>query len=968
MYRVKNYLVIIIVLLTTLSSRSQKIFFEQLTTAEGLSSDYVNCVFRDSKGYLWIGTDKGVCRYDGNRFLYLNKDNGLTSNFVSNITEDQQKNIWFGTFEGGLCKYDGHTITSFPFDLSEFKNILKIIFNPDGSLFIVSGRAHLFYLENLSSHPEKVTEEECYDIIPIESQKFLFTGTSGLIFQIKRNDKKFQIRTLWKKKTENDFVLCDMYKNRFAVKEGDSLIVYSVSENNIRIDKKYYVPLVNKKTGRGGIMTNENELWIKMERGALYINGDNQSEFFSSENGLGSNYLTGFYEDDEKNIYVSTFGGGVKIWSQLYLQEFAIGGKVNSIFSNDNATYITTTSGIYKYEPGKKITEFKNLHSGDFTNCYQSPDGHFYLGTYNSFLKLPGESALLSLTATSVKKFETSVWTGVSGFLVNDKNKLLVSTYGEGIQEYNSDNTIIDSFSTKNQRIGSGLVEFLKPLKNSFAALSFNSGITLRASDNKTTILSKKDGLLSNSVYSVFQEKENEIWIGTLDGLNLYDGKKILKTFSYKKGFVGSKTLCIFRDSLKRFWVLSDKYLHLLEGDHLRPIRSHPLLYSKNSINRAEYNNKNGMLYLGLTDAFMVVDIKKIVPDSAIHYPLLASVINGDSSLSAKEKFDISSPGKIAFGFTNQHYPLAKGLDIYYMLKGYDDSWKLLDQSLEINYPKLSSGTYELIAKTVNPDYYTSSEVSLAKFEVLPPFWKRSWFILLSLLVLLAIVFFISNRYSKKKYERTIRKMKEQHQLQLERERIARELHDNVGSQLTYLINTIEDEQEMFADKEDAGHLSDFARGAMRELRETIWALDKKEILPEELGSKVQQLLRLYKNNGCEIEMNWQHDNGNQTPLNSLEALNIYRIIQEAVNNAVKYSGASQIKVHGDFNGKDFHVSVIDNGKGFDLQHTEKARLNDSVGQGYGLKNMQKRAEEMNGQLQIKTAPGEGTIIDLVIN
>ncbi|MFI5132937.1 MAG: two-component regulator propeller domain-containing protein [Chitinophagales bacterium] len=956
MFWLKNWIITVMLLLEGICGRPQKIFFEQLTTAEGLPSDYVNCVFRDSKGYLWIGTDKGACRYDGNTFLYLNKDNGLASNFVYCITEDLQNNIWFGTFEGGLCKYDGRSVSAIPLDSSEFKNIFKILFNTDGSLFIVSGREHLFYLKNLSAPPEKVTGYGCYNIFPIESQRFLFSGERGLLHLLEKNNNEFFVRPLWEKRSEGDIILADSYKNRFAVKEGDSLILYVVSGNTIRREKKYFLPSVTKETARGGYITNENELWIKMQNGVLYKNENNDPKFFSNENGLGSNHVTSVYEDDEKNIYITTFGGGVKIWQRLYIQEFKMEGKVNSIFTNDKAAYITTTQGIYKYKPGRKCTEYKNLRSGDITDCYQSPDGRFYLGTYNSFLKLPDESVLSSITKAALKKYEIPLWTGVSGFLSVGQNELLVSTYGEGIDKYNQRNKIIDQMNPDNRRMGSRLVEFLKPLKNSYAALSFNAGITLTTADEKIITLTKKDGLLSNSVYSVFQEKENEIWIGTLDGLNLYDGNRIIKTFSYREGFIGSKTLCIFLDSQQRFWVVSDKYLHLLEGDRLRPIRSHPLLYSKNSINRAEYNKATGILYLGLTDAFMVVDIKKIIPDSIIHAPQLVSVIDGDSTLSWKGKFNIPGPGKITFRFTNQHYPLAKGSDIYYMLKGYDEDWRLLDHSLEVNYPKLSSGKYELLAKTVNPDYYTSEEISLIKFEILPPLWKRNWFIMLSSIFLLGLFFYTGRQISKKRYERKIRQLNEQHKLQLERERIARELHDNVGSQLTYLINKIDDEQELLADKEEAGHLGNFAREAMRELRETIWALDKKEILPEELGNKVQQLLRLYKNKDCEIEMNWQHDNGRQTPLNSLEALNIYRIIQEAINNAVKYSEASEIKISADFTWKNFRVLIEDNGKGFDVQHTEK---------GYGLQNMQKRAEEMNGQLQINTAPGKGTIVDL---
>src|SRR6185369_10171309 len=104
------------------------------------------------------------------------------------ITEDLQHNIWFGTFEGGVCKYDGQKVIPINLDTSEFKSVFKILFNPDGSLFIVSGRQHLFFLESINSSPDKIETIDSYNISPYERGKYVVGGAYGL-YNLSRNGK-----------------------------------------------------------------------------------------------------------------------------------------------------------------------------------------------------------------------------------------------------------------------------------------------------------------------------------------------------------------------------------------------------------------------------------------------------------------------------------------------------------------------------------------------------------------------------------------------------------------------------------------------------------------------------------------------------------------------------------------------------------------------------------------------------------
>ncbi len=941
---------------------AQKVFFEQLTTAEGLPSDYVNVLFEDSKGNLWIGTDKGVCRYNGKEFSYFNKDNGLTSNFVFCITEDMKGNIWFGTFEGGLCKYDGTKITPYLLaDKQEFKNIFQVFFNHDGSFFLLSGLFHLFFLKDEKSLPEKIPGKDVISVSRAGEDRFLVSGANRICLL---EEKKYQLYSteIWHSANSHTTLLSRTNENRFIIQENNKLLLYETREKSPILIKENV--LQNSQPGgyEKTFYSNGREIWMGSYNGLLYINESNVQRFFSFENGLGGKYVNCIYADSKKNIYICTFGGGIRIWPDLYLKEFTVEGKVNFIFPDHKSVYVSSTKGLYILSPSETFNQLKNLRSYNFISIYKSRKDFFYLGTYNSFLKLPDPQLVNYLDIGVKRKYEVLTMVGVSGFQEQNNNRLFVSMYGEGVYVYNDKNIIIDSFTTKNRRIGSNLVEFLKPLKNSLAVLTYNAGLTIIDSNNSSEIISKKDGLLSNSVYSVFQEKENEIWIGTLNGLNLYKAKKIVKTFSYKDGFIGSKVLCIFKDRQMRLWVLSDKWLQIVEGNTLRAIRSHPILLDlKNSINRAEYDTATGNLYLGLTNAFIVIDINRIIVDTLVQLPSLSKVMLNDSIVSrVSTRFSIPPDiNNINFTLTNPSNSITKKSDLWYKLIGYNEEWKLLENATELSYQKLPQGKYELMAKTINPDGYVSQEISLIRFTVLPPFWKKAWFLLLASSALLSFFFYAGKKYSRTKYEKKIKQMEGQHRLQLERERIARELHDNVGSQLTYLINKIEDDYTLLSDKSEADKLSNFARRTMRGLRETIWALDKQEVLPEELENKLYQLLRLYTNSQQQIYLNWQYDKDGKKPMKSSEALNIYRIVQEAMNNAAKYSQATLIEVQVLGTQKDLNILIADNGRGCDIQKTEK---------GYGLQNMQKRAEEMNAMLWIESNQNEGTRVKLHIS
>lgn len=204
-----------------------------------------------------------------------------------------------------------------------------------------------------------------------------------------------------------------------------------------------------------------------------------------------------------------------------------------------------------------------------------------------------------------------------------------------------------------------------------------------------------------------------------------------------------------------------------------------------------------------------------------------------------------------------------------------------------------------------------------------------------------------------------------QNRLQEQRLRISRDLHDNIGSQLTFIISSIDNlkygysiENEKLVEKLHS--ISSFTKETISELRDTIWALNKDEISFEDLKVRISNFIEKAKIASSGIHFGFECEgNFENIKLSSLQGINIYRIIQEAINNSLKHAGPKEILVKVKQNKNEFFVVISDDGKGFN-QNDENL--------GNGLNNLSKRAKELKGNVKIKSVIGEGTSVLLTFN
>lgn len=198
--------------------------------------------------------------------------------------------------------------------------------------------------------------------------------------------------------------------------------------------------------------------------------------------------------------------------------------------------------------------------------------------------------------------------------------------------------------------------------------------------------------------------------------------------------------------------------------------------------------------------------------------------------------------------------------------------------------------------------------------------------------------------------------------LQDQRLRISRDLHDNIGSQLTFIISSI-DNLKYLSDITNTklhnklSEINNFANTTISQLRDTIWAMNKNEISFEDFQGRILAFIekaKLATNN--KIQFSFNASITSEITFSSIKGINIFRVIQEAINNSIKYANASEIKINISESASELNFEISDNGCGFDVN---------TIDLGNGLENMQKRIDEIGGRISIDSEITIGTKISI---
>ncbi len=768
----KKSIAIVYFLLIISTFFAQQFNFKNYTISQGLPQSSVYDIFQDSKGFIWFGTQGGIAKFNGVDFKTYSQKNKLAGNHVKVICEDNQTNIWTGhRFNGISCITSNNQISSI--QPKELTTEIKGICPWENGVVAISSKNGIFQLclkndsieliNVVSIDTNRLTE--LHQIKTRGNQLFIATSNGLLIL-----NKNFEIEN----KLFNGKLIAD-----FSWDSKGDLIVLSKKEivhiNSNGIHKT--TPLGNTYN-RLAIAKNNNIYLSDFSNGALIIK-DNKTFQLNTSNGLPTNQIFNLTFDNENNLWLGFSGFGA---SQLIAAKFKSFDKDFGLQSNQVQTvcmdskeqlWVGTTSAVdiiklnnNSFEKTiKKLNDFVTLDYKKIFHIIEDKNNLMWIATDNGvfiidekfrlFRHLTMENGISNDETRNISQdIEGNIW------LVSLKNGITKITPSK-----DGDFTITPYF--KKDGLCSDKFWTVYSSKSGPVYFGSNDGGITVYKDNAFSILDLNQGLTNLRAGSITEDSKGNIWIGTIGGgIFKYTGNEFHQ-FSSEDGLSADNPYLVQGDNFGKIWVGTNSGLDVIDCNSLPDKENRTNCFKHYGINEgftgvetnqnAKFKDALGNLWFGTVKGVISCNPKEIANDTLIPKMHIVNkkLFLRDEITNNKHVFNYKE-NYISFEFIGLHFVNPHQVYYSYKLENFDTEWSPWDKRNNAIYSNLAPGAYSFQLKGANGDFYESPIISY-EFKIVPPYWKTTWFtILTSLLGLLFVFLFFRFRSIKIKRDRDL--------------------------------------------------------------------------------------------------------------------------------------------------------------------------------------------------------------------
>ena len=998
--------------------------FRNININEGLSQSSVVDIAFDNAGFLWLATQVGLNRYDGNRFVVLSKNFDDVTNpggsRLGKLVNGQDNKLWLISSGGKLEQLNirNNTFTSYTtIPRSLLGNVSCVYEDSNGSLWIGTENKGLFL--DLPVNNQKVqysTKPNAGIRLPSDRIQYIFQdskkqhwiATDNGVVIIHPETSKAQ--TYLAGIAEKDLVSCssideDEDNGIWVGTYGNGLFHLAKDKNSFTLftgyNKKDTLPsnliietVKADHEGRIWIGTYGNGLYIidKKSGQISHIMPDKKNPF-----SLSYNDVLCIKQDNRGGMWIGTDGGGVSHYDKR-LNNFVTLSKnnvpdnisieqVRSITTDKNGDIWigTSNSGLtYTNLEGDTITMHlprirKDAERGPdrIVSLLTDAAGDIWVGTQGNGLfildaktreikkrfhpesaepyRIPDYSIWCMLPDTALQ-----VWLGTrdKGICLVDKNKGIIKQFAAfqnelpGIPPIRS-SAIRTLTRISNEILCVGYESLGYELLNTRTDLpypAFNAPLEKIIGENITP----------KCIYFQYPL----LWIGTLGkglmALNISDGK--YQMITEEQGLPNNTIYGILSNEKNVFWMSTNKGIcrYAVPEDPSKTDRSNFSSFTaeqglqSNEFNTgAYYKTADGTLYFGGIKGLTFFHPNKLVnnhqrPQAVITDATINNeTFKSDTSITYKKILKLPYyQNSFSFNFTALDFVPSTGFNYYYQLGNYDKNWIDAGSRNYAAYTNLAPGNYVFRVKASQG---VNDPVSTLLIVITPPFWQTWWFLLLCALAVVALLYAF--------YRYRINQLMK---VQRIRNRIASDLHDDIGSSLTNISILSELSKKNLQQQNNAepflNRITEEVQHAAQDLDDIVWSINTNE------DSLVQMVARMRRYaaeifDAAGIEYILQFDEQfSHRKLNMEQRRDIFLVFKEAVNNIYKHAQARKVHIRVWLSSNQLHMKIEDNGKGFDI--TALTHRN-------GIRNLQQRAEKWKGTAKIASLTGQGTIIDI---
>lgn len=972
------YFLIFTISLFSTILRAQDDFYatRNYTVMNGLPQSQVLSLLEDKSGYLWIGTHGGgLARFDGREFKVYTTLNGLLTNSISGLYLDRHDNLWI-LHPRGITKYDGKEFKKIqePAATSSKGRAMWRMFELNDTLFVLSGRDGI----------SKIYKDSVYysdKTLPFELRR-MHVGPAGDVcfyledgsFLIKRNDETIKIRpdSVLRK---GDFVNFFSYKKDVLLRSNTgvykldfdkrelSRMPWSIDKFVLRYDEKDDVFWTENASGlfKGKLVDNtlESDTILKdIETNEVLLDAEGNTWIATNGYGLYKYYVQDFKrygpgdlggvmtfaKDPQGTIWLGTMNKGLwRITDKTRKSYFNPKEPYRNMISHVKLSpagelWVCTGFGLGRYN---RISDDFNWHlpadglSGAIVRSVEFDDEGMWISTNNGLDFYDGKSFKRYSTADGLDENRVQVvhYLKSSGTLyAGTSSTLHVFRNGKFIP-------------IPVPELANAIILSLETYKESYLIMGTGGGgvIIIDPQTNKRRLITTNDGLASDFVYFAGVDEKNYLWIGTEKGINrvlLDDNLDVAENLHLNddNGLTGVETNqnAFYLTPTEKYFGVVDglyKFNHVMEEENAPSFDLH---LSDIQILYGEYSPRE---YSDSTYGFFRIPYNPQLPPDKNH---------------------------LTFHFNRVDKRYSKSVKYKYLLQNFDTKWSQPSSVNSVTYSNLPPGDYVLkVMATDSKGSWANSKIEYP-FTINAPFYKTTAFIAGIIILaggIITLIFYI--RVKQRIGRAVVMERIRQREQEAVRKEIARDFHDEMGNQLTRIINYIS-----LLKLNGNGHVNgvgksngdlytkveDSAKYLYSGTRDFIWSIDPVNDELSKLFLYVRDFgEKLFEEKNISFRAFNDVKEPVRLPYGFCRQANL--IFKEAMTNAFKYSEARNVSLNlrrDDNNG--FEMSFEDDGIGFYTGDIQK--LN-------GLQNIRERADRINAVLRIRSEKHIGTKIFL---